>query len=231
MDSASVLFFGFLLGLKHALDSDHVIAVSTIAVEQRSILRSIAVGVWWGVGHMTTLVVCGFLVLALRLRIPGEVGIFLELVVGLVLVGLGVDLLRKARHERLHAHFHSHGERAHVHFHRHATNPGHEHPHDGAIGWRPMLTGVAHGLAGSAAITLLVLGTISDVQLGLLYIGIFGLGTIGGMILVSLALGTVFASAKDRLPWLDHGLRVSLGSLSTAFGAWMVLDLGRQLIR
>lgn len=229
MASSSIFLVGFLLGLKHSLDSDHLIAVSTIAVERRSIRRSIAVGAWWGMGHTVTLILAGLLVLALRIRIPDQVDLSLELVVGLVLVGLGVNLLWKLRRERLHAHVHTHAGRGHVHFHRHVMDPRHQHPHGAAIGWRPMLTGVAHGLAGSAALTLLVLGAVSDPWLGLLYIGIFGLGSTGGMALVSLVLGTVFAAAADRLPLFDRSLRASLGALSMAFGLWMVVDLGWKL--
>ncbi len=230
MTSASILLIGLLLGLKHALDSDHVIAVSTIAVEQRSILRSLAIGVWWGIGHTLTLLVAGFLVLALRIRIPDRLGLSLELVVGFVLVALGANLLWKVCREHLHVHVHQHGKRRHVHFHRHAEGPRHEHSHSLAISWRPLLTGVAHGLAGSAVLTLLVLGTVPDWRLGLLYIGFFGIGSIGGMALVSLALGMVFTAAAERLPYLDRGLQASLGMLSTAFGLWMVVGISRQLI-
>src|SRR3989442_10431915 len=119
MTALSTLLLGFLLGLKHALDSDHVIAVSTIAAEERSLFRSAVIGAWWGLGHTTTLLAAGFAVLGLRITIPERVALSLEAVVGLVLVALGLNLLWRLRRESLHAHRHEHEGRRHAHFHRH----------------------------------------------------------------------------------------------------------------
>jgi high-affinity nickel permease len=226
MTPLAILTLGLLLGLKHAFDSDHLIAVSTIVTRERSPWRSLWIGLFWGVGHTTTLVAVGILVLGLKTQIPPPVGLSLECLVGVVLVGLGLATLYDYWKKRLHAHTHMHEGSTHSHFHMHADSTAHQHQHPMQLGCKPLLIGMVHGLAGSAALMLLVLTTIPSPALGLLYIGIFGCGSVVGMGLVSLVMGLFFSLATDRLHTFDQGIRLTVGALSTAFGAWMIVEIG-----
>ena len=164
----ATLTFGFVLGLKHATEADHLAAVSTIVSERRSILQSASVGALWGVGHTASLIVAGLLVIAFGVVIPERVANVLELMVALMIILLGTRLLYvvlRARHA-VHVHKHTHGGKPHIHLHfhdehhAHAVSATHDGVHTGFSGWRPMLVGVVHGLAGSAALTLLVLSEV-----------------------------------------------------------------------
>jgi cytochrome c biogenesis protein CcdA len=226
MTPLATLGLGLLLGLKHACDVDHLIAVSTIVTRERSPWRSLWIGLCWGVGHTFTLLLIGLLVLGLKKQIPSPVGLSLECLVGVVLIGLGVATLSDCRRRRLHAHTHIHAGTAHSHFHAHADTRTHQHSHPVQVGVKPLLVGMVHGLAGSAALMLLVLAALPSPTLGLIYIAIFGCGSVVGMGLVSLLLGWVFSLAADRLHDLEHSIRLAVGSLSTAFGVWMVVEIG-----
>jgi high-affinity nickel permease len=226
MTPLATLTLGLLLGLKHAFDSDHLIAVSTIVTRERSPWRSLWIGLFWGVGHTTTLLAVGVIVLGLKTQIPTPMESSLECFVGVVLLGLGLATLYDYWKKRLHAHTHTHEGAAHSHFHVHANTPAHQHPHSMRFGLKPLLLGVVHGLAGSAALMLLVLTTIPSPAIGLLYVGIFGFGSVMGMGFVSLVMGLFFSLATDRLHTLDQGIRLMVGALSTAFGAWMIVEIG-----
>jgi high-affinity nickel permease len=226
MTPSTILLLGLLLGLKHALDSDHLIAVSTIVSRERSPWRSLWIGLSWGVGHTVTLLLVGVLVLVMNIHIPPSVELSLECVVGLVLLGLGVSTLYDSWKQRLHVHAHAHAGSVHAHFHTHAATAAHYHLHLMRVGMKPLLIGMVHGLAGSAALMLLVLATIPSLPLGLLYIGIFGCGSVVGMGLMSFLLGVFFSLATERLHALDHKLRMAVGTLSATFGAWMVVEIG-----
>ena len=226
MTPLATLGLGLLLGLKHAFDSDHLIAVSTVVTRERSAWRSLWIGLFWGIGHTFTLLMVGLIVLGLKKQIPPPVGLSLECLVGLVLIGLGLTTLYDCWRKRVHAHSHVHAGAPHMHFHMHADSPAHQHPHPVRLGFRPLLVGMVHGLAGSAALMLLVLATIPSPALGLMYIVIFGGGSIVSMGLVSLLMGLFFSLATDRLHDLEHGVRLTIGTLSTAFGVWMVVEIG-----
>jgi sulfite exporter TauE/SafE len=226
MTPLATLTLGLLLGLKHAFDSDHLIAVSTIVSRVRSPWRSLWIGLFWGVGHTATLLAVGVLVLGMKTQISEPISLSLECLVGIVLVGLGLATLYDCRRKRLHAHVHTHDGAVHMHFHTHADTAAHQHPHPLRVGCKPLLIGMVHGLAGSAALMLLVLTTIPSPVLGLFYIGIFGLGSVIGMGVISLLMGVFFSLATDRLQHFDRGLRMAVGALSTAFGAWMVVEIG-----
>ena len=184
----SVLGLGFVLGLKHALDPDHLVAVSTIVGESASLKRSSLVGTFWGLGHTSSLMLVGTAVIALKLQISDRLALWTELAVALMLVALGVKaILGLLRGWKLHIHEHKHGGRAHahLHFHRLGEEPTHEHHHLIRFGSRPFLVGMVHGMAGSAPLTILVLAAIPSAFAGMIYICIFGLGSIGGMLIAS----------------------------------------------
>jgi sulfite exporter TauE/SafE len=226
MTPLATLGLGLLLGLKHAFDSDHLVAVSTIVARERSLLRSLWVGLFWGLGHTVTLLVVGLVVLGLKREIPPPVGLTLECLVGVVLIGLGLTTLYECWRKRVHVHRHVHAGGEHTHFHIHAASPAHQHGHPLRLGMKPLLIGIVHGLAGSATLMLLVLAAIPSPALGLVYIAIFGIGSIVGMGVVSLLMGLFFSMATRRLHDLDQSLRMAVGTLSTAFGVWMVIEIG-----
>jgi ABC-type nickel/cobalt efflux system permease component RcnA len=230
----ALLGLGLVLGLKHATEVDHVVAVSSIVSEQRSILRSALVGGLWGVGHTASLIVVGIIVLALRVAIPERVSNWLEFCVALMIIGLGATALLRALRGRegVHIHQHSHDSltHIHIHFHEHGT----QHTREGAshrhavsrIGFKPFLVGAMHGLAGSAALTLLVLTQIESAALGLLYLAVFGIGSIMGMLLMSGLIGLPFALSARRLSGAGYRLQTITGTLSIAFGLWYAYRVG-----
>ncbi len=229
VSTASLLGLGFILGLKHAVEADHLAAVSTIVSERKSILGSSLVGGLWGVGHTVSLLIAGVVVILLRVEISERTSLALELCVALMLVALGASALAKLlRGARVHTHSHRHGARKHLHPHLHDRShetEGHWH-HGDRPGARPIFVGMAHGFAGSAALMLLVLSTIPSPLAGLGYIAVFGIGSVGGMLvmsaLVSLPLrftATRFARANLTLRWLT-------GIFSIGVGMFMIYEIG-----
>jgi ABC-type nickel/cobalt efflux system permease component RcnA len=230
----ALLGLGLVFGLKHATEVDHVVAVSAIVSEQRNVLRSAVVGGLWGVGHTASLVFVGAIVLGLRVAIPERVSGWLEFCVALMIVGLGANALVRALRVRrdVHMHRHSHDGLSHVHVHfhergtRHAARPA-RHTHSVARpGLKPVLVGAMHGLAGSAALTLLVLTQVESAALGLLYLAVFGLGSIFGMLLMSGLIGLPFALSARRVSGVSHWLQTAAGALSVAFGLWYAYATG-----
>jgi high-affinity nickel permease len=225
-----VLGLGFVLGLRHALDVDHVAAVSTIVTQRRSLWASSLVGAVWGLGHTASLLAVALLVIGLRAEIPPRVSAGFELGVAAMLVGLGADLLwTMARGGRLHVHVHvhAHGGRAHVHPHVHADAHASEgHHHRVRTGRRPFLVGLVHGLAGSAAVMLAVLATIPSRPLALAYVGVFGVGSIAGMLAMGALLGLPLALAAERFARAETLLRIGAGLGSVTVGVLLALEIG-----
>src|SRR5262249_50827901 len=187
----TIIGVGFVMGLRHALDPDHVVAVTTMASQKAGVARTSLVGAFWGLGHATSLGLAGGAILALRLTLPPPVSNAPESAVAVMLVVLGVRALRRAMTFRLHAHPHAHDGTTHVHFHAHRreaasalapaaehARSGHDHPHPLRGGLRPYLVGTVHGLAGSAALALLALGAAPTLGVGLAYLVGFAVGTI-----------------------------------------------------
>lgn len=230
----AVLGLGLVFGLKHATEVDHVVAVTTIVSEQRSVWRAAAVGGLWGAGHTASLVVVGLFVLTLRVAVPEGVAGWLEFGVALMIIALGVNAVARALRGRAdaHVHRHTHGgvEHAHIHFHEDESlhaEPSARHTHAVTrIGLKPVLVGAMHGLAGSAALTLLVLAQIDSAALGLLYLAVFGVGSVLGMMLMSGLVGLPFALGTRRIGGLSYGLQVAVGALSIAFGVWYAYRTG-----
>ena len=222
----TTLAIGFVLGMEHALDADHVVAVSTMVSQHKSLRRASLVGVVWGLGHTTTLFLVGLAVILFRLRIPEWLAQSMELAVGLVLVGLGASIVRGYLRGRVHAHPHQHGGDAHLHFHSHAMAPGHDHEHPLLQHRQSLLVGMVHGLAGSAALMLLVLATIRTPMLGILYILVFGAGSILGMLGISTLLGVPCVLTAERSAAIHHKLRIAVGSGSVVYGIWILAQVG-----
>lgn len=230
----ALLGLGLLFGLKHATEADHIVAVSTIVSGQRNIWRSAVVGALWGVGHTASLLVVGIIVLALRIAIPAQVANWLELCVALMIIGLGMSALLRglSRRADLHLHRHRHDGVSHVHLHFHEHGAGHRdapaaHSHAiSQVGFKPLIVGAVHGLAGSAALTLLVLTQVNSTALGLLYLTLFGIGSIVGMLLMSGLVGLPFALSARRFSGLHYGLQVMAGALSIVFGLWYAYETG-----
>lgn len=211
---------GFVLGLKHALDADHLVAVTTIVGRQRSLLRCSMVGAWWGIGHTASLLAASLVVIAMRRAIPERAANAMEVGVGIMLIALGVDLLRRLLRGDLRAHVHEHDGHTHLHAHAGAAVTedevrGHHH-----VGKRPFLVGVVHGLAGTAALTLVVLSTIANVWAGLLYILVFGAGTIAGMLVMSALVGLPLVLAANLTARLSAQIQLVAAVSSVAFGIW-----------
>lgn len=235
LSAFALLGLGLVFGLKHATEADHIVAVSTIVSQQRSLLRSATVGALWGVGHTISLIVVGIIVLALRVAVPERLAHWLEFGVALMIIGLGTSALLRVysgrrRDVHLHQHKHDGVSHIHLHFHEHETeHTGKVSAHSHAvsrIGFKPLLIGAMHGLAGSAALTLLVLTQIDSAALGLLYLAVFGIGSILGMLLMSGLIGLPFALSARRFNGVHYGLQAVAGALSIAFGLWYAYQTG-----
>src|SRR6516162_1861105 len=187
-----VLGLGFVLGLKHATDPDHIVAVTTFLGKERQLRRACGIGLFWGLGHTIALSIAGIVVIGLKIPISKWLADRLEFAVAVMLIVLGAQLIATV-HTRWH-----------------------EHHHDftwSRLGLRPLLVGIVHGTAGSAALTLLVLSTISSTINGLLYILIFGIGSMLGMLAISLILALPLRVAADRLDWAIRPIQVGTGLL------------------
>lgn len=221
----TILSLGFVLGLRHALDADHVAAVSTVLAERPSWRASTVIGFSWGVGHTIVLFCVGLVVLWLRLRIADAVATAAEFAVGAMLVFLGGSLGFRLVRERWHLHRHDHDGDSHVHLHSHAVAPHHLHAHWWQDSIRPLCIGMAHGLAGSAALLLLVVSSSPTVMDGLLYILVFGAGSILGMVLIGavLTVPVLWSISIGRHAFLAVQGMASLGSI--ALGCSMMLRI------
>ena len=198
--TASLLILGFLLGVRHAVDGDHVVAIGTIATRAPSFGRSATIGALWGVGHTLTVMMVGGALVLLRVAVPARIGLALELAVALMLIVLGAQNLLGARQAD-----------------------------QSSSRMRPLLVGMVHGMAGSAAIALLVLATIRDSTLGLAYLLVFGIGTIAGMVAVTGLLVLPVTMMVARTGVSRRWLTAVSGLASLAFGVLMVQALGGSL--
>lgn len=235
LSSVALLGLGLVFGLKHATEVDHVVAVSTIVSQDKSILRSATVGALWGAGHTASLLAIGAIVLLFRVAIPARVTGWLEFGVALMIIGLGVAALYRAlrKSSEVHVHQHSHDGLSHAHIHFHENETKHEvssakaHSHAlKQVGWKPVLIGTMHGLAGSGALTLLVLTQIQSPWLGLMYLAIFGVGSLVGMLLMSGLIGLPFALTSRNLTNMHHRLQTVAAVLSICFGIWYAYQTG-----
>lgn len=247
----ALLVLGFVLGIRHATDPDHVIAVTTIVTRERTPLAATAIGAAWGVGHTLTILVVGGGIIVFGWVIPPRLGLSMEFSVGLMLIVLGIaTLMREARRITqarvrrgeavAHVHPHVHGDYVHTHGHSHHPEA---HPHDAehtplgrmdrTLGGyrsyrhvRPLVIGIVHGLAGSAAVALLVLATIRSPGWALAYLLVFGVGTIVGMMIMTTMIVFPFTRKGGRFDVLGDRLRIASGVVSVGFGIFVAYRIG-----
>ncbi len=224
----STLGLGLVFGLKHAVEADHIAAIATIVSERRSVFSSLVVGALWGVGHTISLLAAGIAVIFLQLRINQHMALAFELCVALMLIGLGLYALRALwRGDRLHIHVHAHEQHRHIHLHVHPHLQSHAHRAE----WTPaprrsIVIGLVHGLAGSAAVMLLVLATIPSPWLGLAYVVVFGIGSIGGMAIMSLLVALPVQFTATRFETAHLALRSLACAASLGVGLFMLYQIG-----
>lgn len=226
----AVLGFGFLIGLKHATEADHLAAVSTIVAERKSLWSSTLIGGLWGLGHTISLFLAGIFVLLLNFEISERTERILEFCVGIMLTLLGLNVLRKLlQGGKLHFHTHEHGAHEHVHPHIHAAGDEEEggHTHHGLkFSPRAFFIGMIHGLAGSAGMMLLYIPTIETQTLKLIYIIVFGVGSIGGMMLMSFLVGLPFHFTAARYNRFNYILQSIAGFVSIVLGLVIIYEKG-----
>jgi len=198
LTSLSVLALGFLLGMRHATDPDHVVAVTTIVSQQRSVARAAGIGALWGAGHTATIVLVGGAILLFRVVVPPRLGLAMEFAVAVMLVLLGVRNMRAAA-----------GQRAAVR---------------GPI--QPIAVGFVHGLAGSAFVAMLVLTAIPGPVVGIAYLLVFGLGTVAGMTLVTAAIAVPSAYAATHVNGAHRYVQLAAGAASVCFGLFLAHRVG-----
>lgn len=229
----SMLLLGLLLGMKHAMEADHVAAVAALATGGRSVRQTMRLGAVWGLGHTLTLLLFGGIVLTLDSVMPRQLAAGLELAVGVMLVLLGLDVLRRMIKDRVHFHVHRHADEVvHVHAHSHADEQAphdphlHTHSHSRGLNLRALLVGMMHGMAGSAALILLTLETVRSLPLGLAYIILFGAGSIFGMALLSAIIAIPLRYSARTLTRVHNGFKALIGGATVALGAMLIYEIG-----
>lgn len=209
------LLFGLVIGIKHALEADHIVAVATLVTEHKNPFKASLIGTFWGIGHTTILFVVGLVVLLLRISIPDSWSKIAEFFVGMMLVYLGIKTITKA-FSSFHTHTHSHGKTHHDHPHI-----NHLHVHH-----RSFLIGFIHGLAGSGSLMVLVLSTMQTFWEGIIYILLFGIGSIVGMTLMSFIFGIPLAFTSNKFLIVEKYLKIVAGVLSIVFGLLIIYEIG-----
>ena len=203
----SILALGFLLGMRHATDSDHVVAVTTIVSQQRRVSSAALTGISWGIGHSLTLLVVGAAIILFGVVVPERLGMSLEFCVALMLVLLGLLNLGGFRRSQKEAHEHSHR-------------------HGSYLRLRPVVVGAVHGLAGSAALALLVLPMIREPIWAIVYLLIFAAGTIAGMMLITAIIAVPITYSANRFRSFSRYIDTATGAFSMAFGFFLVYQIG-----
>jgi high-affinity nickel permease len=224
-----ILGLGFLLGLQHALEADHLAAVSSIAARRSDVADIVKHGLTWGIGHTVTLLAFAGAALALGEVISETLARPIEFAVGIMLIGLGGHVLWRLWRDRVHFHKHSHSDgTVHIHAHSHAgETPAHFgafHAHAHGFRWRTLLVGLMHGMAGSAALLVLAASQASSVAVGLLYVALFGIGSMLGMGALSTVIAIPLALSARWLTWLNTGLQSAVGILTIAIGVRTLVE-------
>jgi hypothetical protein len=224
-----ILGLGFLLGMQHALEADHIAAVSSIAARRTQIGDIVRHGLTWGLGHTLTLFVFAGAALLLGHAIPEQVARPIESAVGIMLVGLGAHVLWRLWRDRMHFHKHGHGDgTVHIHAHSHAGETvahacaAHAHAH--GFRWRTLLVGLMHGMAGSAALLVLTVSQASSPAVGLGYVALFGIGSMVGMGALSTVIAVPLAVSARWLTWANRGLQGAVGIVTIAIGLTTIYE-------
>jgi high-affinity nickel permease len=224
-----ILGLGFLLGMQHALEADHIAAVSSIAARRTSIGEIVRLGLTWGLGHTITLFLFAGAAILLGHAIPEHLARPLDTAVGIMLVALGSNVLWRMWHDQVHFHQHSHIDgTVHLHLHGHAgealphTRDVHSHEH--GFRWRSLLVGLMHGMAGSAALLVLAVSQAGNPLFGLIYVLLFGLGSMIGMGALSAVIAFPLAMSARYLVWANRGLQVVVGIVTIAIGATTIYE-------
>jgi hypothetical protein len=224
-----ILGLGFLLGMQHALEADHIAAVSSIAARRSHVSDIVKHGLTWGLGHTLTLFVFAGAAILLGRAIPDSVVQPLETAVGVMLIGLGTHVLWRLRRDRVHFHQHGHGDGT-VHFHAHShageatPHVRAAHAHDHGFRWRTLLVGLMHGMAGSAALLVLTVTQASSPAAGLGYIALFGVGSMIGMGALSTVIAIPLVASARWLTWANRGLQAAVGLVTIAIGVMTVVE-------
>ncbi|MBO6521078.1 MAG: urease accessory protein [Alphaproteobacteria bacterium] len=232
-----VLLLGLAVGLQHALEADHLAAVSSLVSGERSWRRIVRHGAVWGVGHTCTLAVVAGTAIVLGSNIDGAVANWLEFAVGAMLVILGGQVLWRMVSQRIHFHVHKHADSSHHwHAHSHAgenINSSHDHaahPHDHAhspiSGWRTLMVGMVHGMAGSAVLVVLAASQIDDPGFKLFYVVTFGFGSIVGMAGLSVIVAVPLSWTARTISWANNLLQGGIGTVTLGLGMFIVFETG-----
>ncbi|MDF2365851.1 hypothetical protein [Sneathiella sp.] len=229
----SILTLGFLIGMRHALEADHVAAVASLASGSKNIRETVFHGAVWGLGHTVALMVIGTIVIVMNSTVPETIAHWLEFTVGIMLVLLGADVIRRMIRDRVHFHFHRHASAKHAHLHAHShrgegkhTSSSHEHTHNKGLTARVLAVGIMHGMAGSAALVLLVAGSITSTITAVLYIALFGFGSIVGMAALSAAIAVPLRYSAKSMTWAYNSLQVIVGIGTMSLGIYTMYSLG-----
>ncbi|MHC2333819.1 HoxN/HupN/NixA family nickel/cobalt transporter [Bradyrhizobium sp. USDA 4454] len=225
----AILSLGFLLGMQHALEPDHIAAVSSIAARRTQVGDIVKHGLTWGLGHTLTLFIFAGAAILLGRAIPETVSAPIETAVGIMLVGLGAHVWWRLWRDRVHFHTHSHGDGAtHFHAHSHAgetlphVRAAHSHVH--SFRWRTLLVGLMHGMAGSAALLVLTVSQAPNPAIGLGYVALFGIGSMIGMGVLSSVIAVPLAASARWLTWANRGLQVAVGAVTIAIGIHSIIE-------
>jgi hypothetical protein len=224
-----ILGLGFLLGMQHALEADHIAAVSSIAARRTDVRDIVKHGLTWGLGHTLTLFAFAGAAILLGRAIPDHVARPLETAVGIMLVGLGAHVLWRLCRDRVHFHRHGHGDgTVHVHAHSHVgettphTRAAHAHEH--GFRWRTLVVGLMHGMAGSAALLVLTISQASSPAAGLGYVALFGIGSMIGMGALSTVIAVPLAISARWLTFANRGLQGTVGVVTIAIGVTTIVQ-------
>jgi len=227
---SSILFLGLLIGMQHALEADHIAAVSSIATRETTVRGIVAHGAVWGLGHTIALMLCAGVVLVLGVEFSARLSVWLEFAVGGMLVLLGGNVLYRLHRDRVHFHIHHHDNMRHFHAHSHAgevadhKRSSHDHKHPQKLPLRSLYIGIMHGMAGSAALLVLTATTIPSMGNGLLFVAIFGLGSILGMAGLSVLIALPLTYSGKYLSWANNSLKLAVGGGTFILGGYIMYD-------
>ena len=229
-----ILGLGFLLGMQHALEADHIAAVSSIAARRSHVGDIVRHGLTWGLGHTLTLFAFAGAALLLGHAIPESLSRPIETAVGVMLIGLGAHVLWRLWRDRVHFHGHGHGDGT-VHFHAHshageiAPHARTAHAHEHGFRWRTLLVGLMHGMAGSAALLVLTVSQASSPVVGLGYVALFGIGSMIGMGALSTLIAVPLAVTARWLTFANQGLQAVVGTVTIAIGIRTIVEMALAL--